>query len=117
MPMTWSYLGKLGPEGKLDWGGSSTGNIPATGWILPDLDDLKIYLKIREHARNGNYEGKQIDWGAFAIKVNGPELLTVLSECHDNIESVNLESLLGRYVSYAKSLGSKNYVAFVSVEL
>ena len=115
--MRWSYLGKLGPEGKLDWGGTWSGNIPATGWILPDIDDLKIYLKIRDHARNGNYEGLRVDWGAFAIKVNGPELLTVMSECHDDIESVDLESLLARYVSYAKSLGSKKYVAFLSVEL
>lgn len=117
MPMKWSYLGKLGPEGKLDWGGTWSGNIPASGHILPDLEDTKVYMKIRDIAREGKFEGDMVDWGAFAIKVNGPELLSVLTSCYGDIEAVNPESLTGRYVSYAKALGADNYVAFLSVEL
>ena len=115
--MRWSYLGRLGPDGKLDWEGTWTGNIPPSGYILPDLEDLKIYQVIREHARKGDYEGDQVDWGAYAIKVNGPELLSVLRECYRHLEAADPESLIGRYASYASSLGPNKHVAFLSVEL
>ncbi|MEO6152315.1 MAG: hypothetical protein ABIT09_08400 [Croceibacterium sp.] len=117
MPMRWSYLGKLGPEGRLDWGGDWSGNVPASGHILPDNNDLLVYLKIREHARKGEYGGAMVDWGAFAIRVNGPELLTILADCYGDLSRVTTNSLAGRYVSYGQSLGTLNYVAFISAEL
>ena len=117
MPLKWSYLGKLGPDDKLDWGGTWTGNIPGSGHILPDLHDVSIYITIRDLAHKGEYEGAQVDWGACAIKVNGPELLAVLRECYDRLDDAPPKSLLGRYVSFATSLGTDKYVAFLSVEL
>lgn len=117
MPIRMSYLGKLGPEGKLDWGGSWTGNIPAAGHILPDNNDITIYQNIKEHACRGDYEGDQVDWGAYAIKVNGPDLLNVLSECYGDLRVVDPNSLKGRYVNYAETLGSNHYVAFIATEL
>lgn len=117
MPMKWSYLGKLGPQGQLNWGGDWSGNVPASGHILPDNNDLQVYLKIREHARNGEYCGDMVDWGAFAIKVNGPELLAILAECYGDLSRLTAGSLASRYVSYAQSLGEESYVAFISAEL
>ena len=117
MPMRWSYLGHLGPDGTLNWGGSYSDNISASGHILPDNNDTKVYLKIREHARAGRFEGAQVDWGAYAIKVNGPELLSILQECYGNPEAADPTSLLGQYVAYAQELGADQYVAFLSVEL
>jgi hypothetical protein len=117
MTMRWSYLGELGPEGRLDWGGSWSGNVPTSGTILPDNEDTSIYLKIREAAQQGLYDGRQVDWGAFAIKVNGPELLAILTACYGDLNSIAPESVPGRYIRYARALGSEKHVAFVSAEL
>ena len=115
--MRWSYVGKLGKDGALDWGGDKNGNIPVSGLFLPDWEDTKLYLRIRGYAREGAYEGGQIDWGAFAIKVNGPEMLTVLEECYGRMDAVNPKTLLGRYAAFARKLGTENYVALVSAEM
>ena len=115
--MQWAYLGHLGPGGKLDWGGSHSGNIPTSGLILPDNFDSGVDRKIRELARDGEYNGCRVDWGAYAIKVNGPELLAVLASCYGDLDAVRPASVAGQYVAYARNLGETKYVAFVSVEL
>lgn len=117
MVMRWSYLGNLGPGGTLDWDGDSHGNIPASGHILPDIEDTKIYLKICEHARSGNFDGRQVDWGAHALKVNGPELVSILTEVYNRPEDVPPNSVIGRHFAYAQKLGELKYVALVAVEL
>jgi hypothetical protein len=113
----WAYLGKLGPNGLLDWGGGWSGNIPASGYVLPDIEDTRIYLKIRELAQEGAYEGRQVDWGAFAIKVNGSALLSILAECLGDLDEIDPESVLGRHVVYAELLGTEKYVALIATEL
>jgi len=117
MPMRWSYLGELGPNGSLDWSGACSGNIPASGYILPDNNDPAIFNTIREHARAWRFEGTQVDWSAYAIRVNGPELLSVLRECYAEMENAYQDSLIGQYFHYAKHLGSNQYVAFMAAEL
>jgi hypothetical protein len=117
MAMRWSYIGALGPDGALDWGGTWSGNIPTSGLYLPDWEDLKLYLQIRGHAREGKYGGDQVDWGAYAIRVNGPEMLTILAECYTDLGSVDPESLLGRYIAFARDLGSNEHVALVACAL
>lgn len=117
MTMRWSYLAKLGPDGALDWGGDDSSGIPASGHILPDLLDTKVYLRIRQLARAGLHDGRDVDWGACAIKVNGPELMQILTDCYDNLADAKPDSLLGRYAAYAKALGLERYIAFLSVEL
>ena len=115
--MRWSYVGALGKDGALDWGGDDSGNIPASGHFLPDLEDTKIYLIIRGYAREGAYEGRQVDWGAFAIKVNGPEMLTILEECYGSLDGVGPKTILGKHAAFARKLGTDNYVALISCEM
>lgn len=115
--MRWSYLANLAPAGKFEWDQHGPCNIPASGYILPDMEDTRIYLAIRDHAQKGRYEGAQVDWGAFAIKVNGPELIEVLEESLGNTEGHHTDTLIGQYASYAHSLGANRYVAFLSVEI
>lgn len=79
MTMRWSCVGRLGPRGALGWGGDWGGNVPASG-TLPDIEDTRVYRQIRGLAQEGQYEGRRVDWGAYAIKVNGPELMSVLTE-------------------------------------
>ena len=117
MTMRWSYIGELGDGHALDWGGGDYDNTPTGGQFLPDWEDTKLYLKIRQHARNGNYSGKQLDWGSFAIKVNGPELLVVLEDCYGDLGSAPPDSLLASYANFARSLGPDKSVALVSCEL
>jgi hypothetical protein len=69
------------------------------------------------YAREGAFEGRQVDWGAFAIKVNGPEMLRVLEEAYGSTMEVDPKTLLGRYAAFARELGTENYVAMVSTEM
>lgn len=114
MSLRSSFLEPLGPDDKLDWGGDWTCNIPPTGQILPELMDNAVYSAIWRHASKGDYDGRQVDWGASAIKVNGPELISVLG--HDPDETIDPESPLGRYIDVAQKLGPDKYVAFVAFD-
>lgn len=93
------------------------GNIPVTDQFLPDWQDTKHYLRILDFARDGAYRGEKIGWGAFAIKVNSPEMLSVLEECCGGIAAVDPVSLLERYAVFARELGTERYVALVSCEM
>lgn len=117
MTMRWVYIGALGEDGALDWGGGDYDNTPAGGQFLPDWEGTDLYLKIRQHARDGTYSGKELDWGSSAIKVNGPEMLAVLEDCYGDLASAPPGSPLARYTDFAKSLGPDNLVALVSCEL
>ena len=116
MTMRWSYLGRLGPGGALDWGGDDSGNIPTSG-TLPDIEDTSVYRQIRGLAQEGRYEGRQVDWGAWAIKVNGPELLSVLTDCYGDLTYCDPKTVLGQHIKYAKKLGETKYVALISTEM
>lgn len=110
--MKWSYLAPLGADDKVEWGDPGSDSVPPSGQLLPDIENLSVYLKIREHAWEGRYCGQQIDWGAYGIKVNGPQLLQILEEC-----SGDHGSAMSIYKDFARSLGDSQYVAFISIEL
>jgi hypothetical protein len=76
-----------------------------------------VYSKVCDLARQGLCDGRQVDWGAFAIKVNGPQLLAVLNEARGDPGNVDPDGVIGKYVAYARDLGSENFVALVSAEL
>lgn len=115
MTMTWSYLGKLGAGGELDWGGNQHSNIPVP--ILPDLQETKIYMIIRGLAREGAHSGREVDWGASAIKVIGPEILNILRSVYGDLERFKPKDTIGKYVEFARQLGSEKFVAFIAAEL
>lgn len=115
--MRWCYLGNLGPNEALDWGGPSGGNIPASGYILPDIEDTRLYLKICEHARRGDFEGRQVDWDAHALKVNGPQLAAILLEVFGNEEGISPDGVIGQHFAYAEKLGDFRYVALMAVAM
>lgn len=117
MPMRWSYLGNLGPGEALDWGGANGGNIPASGHILPDIEDTRVYLKICEHARRGNFEGRQVDWDAHALKVNGTELASILMEVFGNEDEIPPDGVISQHLAYARKLGGSKYVALLAVAM
>ena len=115
--MKWSYIGDLGPNGNLDWGGSSTGNIPFRDPNLPDNNDLEVYLEIKQFVKEGRFDGRWIDWGAVAIKVDGPGIMEVLASAYDGVSNLPTTPVTAAYVRYAEELGAGNFVAFIALEL
>jgi hypothetical protein len=111
MTMRWSYLGKLGAGGELEWGGS----VPVPS--LPELHETKLYLIIRGLAREGVHQGREVDWGASAIKVNGPEIMGILESVYGDLGKVGRTGTLGKYVEAARQLGSEGFAALVAAEL
>ena len=115
MTMRWSYIGKLGAHGKLDWGGNQYSNIPVP--ILPELHETKVYMIIRGLAREGAHGGREVDWGASAIKVNGPEIVDILRSVYGDLERFKPINTIGKYVKFARQLGSEKFAAFIAAEL
>ena len=115
MTMRWSYIGKLGADGELDWGGNQYSNVPVP--ILPDLQETKVYLIIRGLAREGAHGGREVDWGASAIKVNGPEILDILRSVYGDLENLDPKGIIGKYVEFARQLASERFAAFIAAEL
>lgn len=107
------YIGELGSSGALDWNASPGGNVPASG-TLPDLEESSIYFKIMELARKGEYHGAIIDWDAYGLKVNGPELNRIMLECYPAPPDGSVEK---KYIDFAASLGPDRYMALVAVAI
>jgi hypothetical protein len=110
---TWAYIGELGPEGRLDWDGSWDGNIPAKG-ALPDLGPEAWRLVLRL-VSEGLWEGRQTDWGAYALRVNGPRLIAFLTEAY-GATAID-QARFRDYRALALDLGADRYVALVAAEL
>lgn len=111
MTMGRSYLGKLGAGRELEWGGSVP--VPA----LPELHETKLYLIIRGLAREGAHQGREVDWGASAIKVNGPEIMDILESFYGDLRKVGRTGSLAKYVKFARQLGIEGFAAFIAAEL
>ena len=115
--MRWSYVADLGPNDALDWGGDNTGNIPVCKQYLPDFQDNKLYLTIKWHAQKGNYEGRAVDWGASAIKVNGPQILEILEECYGDLSQHSPKREVGMLANFARNLPAGKQMALVACSM
>ncbi len=115
LSIRWVYIGELGEDGKLDWGGPPGGNIPDAG-LVPDLHDTGFYLMIRQLAREGKYEGRNPDFDASALKVDGPQLRELIALHYGRDALVNPGNILKPYVQLADSLGDR-CVALMAVAM
>lgn len=115
MAQRFSYVGDLGPGNALDWGGSPGGNIPVSR--LAEIHDLELYLAIASLARTGSYGGRLPDWDAYVIKVNGPELKSVLLESFAKRPERLSGEPLTQYLALAERLGSDRFVALAAVAI
>jgi hypothetical protein len=115
--MRWSYVADLGKDGALDWGGNNTGNIPVTERYLPNFQDNVLYRTINWHAQQGNYEGRAVDWGASAIKVDGPQILEILAECYGDLEQRSAKSEIGMLATFAKNLPTGKQMALIACSM
>lgn len=106
-------MGELGPDDSLDWGGMPGGNIPSTG-MLPDLYDTKLYLLVRQLAWAGEYGGRDPDWDASALRVNGSDLTAILTRSYGAQIVKNATGDLRIYCDFAASLGERQ-VALMAV--
>ena len=115
--MRWSYVADLGQNGALDWGGTNTGNIPVTGQYLPDFQDTKLYMTINWHAQQGNYDGRAVDWGASAIRVDGPQILEILEGCYGPLDQRSPNSEIGELANFARNLPAGTKMALVACSM
>jgi hypothetical protein len=115
MTQYWAYVGESGPGGGLDWGGDLSGNIPAGGWLV-DLGPPAFWAIVKL-VRDGRYDGRKVDWGAWALKVNGPGLRDVLTGIYGPERIAAPASPLRDYLALADELGEDRFVAFVAAEL
>ena len=110
-------MADLGQNGALDWGGKNTANIPITGQYLPDFEDTKLYMTISWHAQKGNYEGRAVDWGAEAIKVNGAQILEILEECYGELDKHKPDSEIGKLANFARNLPASKQMALIACSM
>ena len=114
MTERWIYIGELGENGALDWGGDpNLGNIPKH--LQPSIygdDGFWIVVRLVD---SGEFEGRKIDWGAWALKLNGPQLREVLTR----VFSVDIRrgNAAEEHIAFADKLGPDKYVALVAAEL
>ncbi len=112
MTFAWAFLAELDPLGSLDWKGNLPGSLG-----LPKLGDY-AFSTILDLAKAGKFAGRQVDWGAWAIKVNGPQLLEVLDRCAAHRQfSKDHEEKIEIYRTFASEIGNGKSVAFVAAEL
>jgi hypothetical protein len=114
--MKWSYVGPLGPGGKLDWGRSAGGNIPPSG-LLPDIEDLSLYQMISKLVTDGAFQGQIIDYDAYGLKVNGADLRRIIEACYQSEPSMLAGPVVTQYLEYADNLPLDEFVAFVAVAM
>jgi hypothetical protein len=63
------YIGELGADGALDWGGDPrTGNIPKR--IGPFIVAAGAHERVIQWIEGGRLSGRKVDWGAHAAKVS-----------------------------------------------
>ncbi len=84
---------------------------------LPDFEDLGLYIRIKDLAYEGLFQGRMIDFDAHGLKVNGPELRDIIENCYRNNPSVMADSVTRQYLEFANWLGSDRYVALVAVAM
>jgi len=84
---------------------------------VPNLDDTGLYLLIRQLARDRCYEGCDPDFDASAIKVNGIELMMLLTQHYGEACVTNARGDLGEYVALAHRLGNNDKIALVAVAM
>ncbi|MDB5670313.1 MAG: hypothetical protein JWO25_1272 [Alphaproteobacteria bacterium] len=113
MTSCWAYGAPLGAGDALDWGGDWNGNIPRSN-LLPDLD-RDAYSQIVRLAAAGRHGGRQVDWGAWAIRVTGPELRSFILDLYGARPAPPEAAEL--YLRHADSMRDGEVIALVACEL
>ena len=84
MPFLDVYVGCLGTgDDPLDWGGEyNLGNIPhcLKGTLFPPSS--RSFSLLTRKIRDGKFQGKQVDWGAFAANVSKSDILAFIEEVY-----------------------------------
>jgi hypothetical protein len=113
MTSYWAYGVALSPGQLLDWGGTWDGNIPKSD-LLPELDH-KAYEAIAGLARRGEHNGVKVDWGAWAIRVNAPELHELVVSIYGKPPACGPAA--ARYIEFAGSMSADQQFALIACEL
>jgi hypothetical protein len=91
------YLGELGPDGALDWGGEpNIGNIPKRiGPFFPAYGlRTSPYEMVVDQIGRGVLDGKKVDWGSHAARVTVAQLSAFVAACYGSGVPVELAMFL-----------------------
>jgi hypothetical protein len=117
MTQRWASVAELGPGRSLDWGGTWSGNTP--GSRREDQLDSRAFWAVLGWTRENRCEWRQVDWGAWALKVDGPMLRQFLVETYgaESIEAAVTGSALRTSLDWIDRLKPGEMVAIVAAEL
>jgi hypothetical protein len=77
------YVGELGPDGALDWGGDQrTGNIPVRIGPFFGGTHREAWNLVHDSIAMNTLTGRRVDWGAVAARVTVAELRAFANECY-----------------------------------
>lgn len=113
--MVTAYIGDLN-DPNFNWNNcDSIGNIPrGLGPELPPSRDAwsLIYDKIE----NGEFHGKQLDWGAYAAQVNKSQIISFIDELYGN-PVLDLINKIDEFKDFVAGLDDNKLYALVACEL
>lgn len=108
------FLGELGDDQDLDWGGDPfEGNIPRRlGPLFPPTPAIRRpYDVALEWIERRRLEGRRVDWGASAARISVAELMLFLSHCYGTY------GIPSDLISFLSSLPTSRLYALVASEI
>jgi len=90
------YIGELGADGALDWGGTHSGNIPKrTSPFFPRYGATEDpYGVAVGWIKSGRLKGKKVDWGSWAAEVGTDDIFDFLHAVYGGVPS-ELQAFIG----------------------
>ena len=82
------YVGDLGKDGKLDWGGDyQRSNVPPRiGPVLTHFPSRRNpFFELLGWVRNGRLVGEQVDWGATAAMATPAQIRAFADTCFEPV--------------------------------
>lgn len=120
------YIGELSSTADpLDWGGDWNGNVPKLlSPYFPPHGGGVPFFRLIEKISNGEFTGKQVDWGGWAAKVSKKDILDFITEVYrdnkwysDPKLMPHLYAEMQTLIAYVHSLPEDGFFALVAEEL
>lgn len=116
--MTSVYIGDLN-DPKFSWdNGNWNGNVPRRqGPELPDDCVGKVWKSVFDKIDSGEFQGKQVDWGAVVAKVTKKQIIKFISEMYEMPYDELMKDQLIEIINYVSNLEDDKLYALVACEL
>ena len=120
MTLTWVYIGELGENGALDWGGDpKVGNVPKKMLDLPGggAGGRSPWHLLIDWINAGKLVGQKVDWGSWAARATSAELITFLETCY-GADAIGAPRFgVAPVAAFARAMPADKQIALVATEL